>query len=249
MNKSLTMKTIAIIPARYASTRLPGKMLLAATGKPLIQHVVEAVARANTIQRIVVATDDDRILQAVNAFGGTAIMTSPAHRCGTDRIAEAAGLLNLADDDVVVNVQGDEPQLPPECIDRLARIMRTADALMATLATALDAAQAADPNKVKVILNSKGLAMYFSRACIPCDRDAAGGVNYLLHIGIYAYRVRFLKTFAALPPTPAESAEKLEQLRALENGYPLAVAIVDYHGHGIDTPDDYAAFLAACGKR
>ena len=104
-------------------------------------------------------------------------------------------------------------------------------------------AQAADPNKVKVVLNSKGLAMYFSRACIPCDRDAAGGVNYLLHIGIYAYRVRFLKTFAVLPPTPAESAEKLEQLRALENGYSLAVAVVDYHGHGIDTPADYAAFF------
>ena len=237
------MSVIAIIPARYASTRLPGKPLLDQTGKTLIQHVVEAVGTAGAIDRTVVATDDERIRLAVETFGGEAVMTSEACASGTDRLAEAAAKLGLADDDVIVNVQGDEPEMPGACIDRLVELMTAGDAPMATLATALPVSEAADPNKVKVVCNAAGKAMYFSRAPIPFDRDATGDVGYLLHLGIYGYRVSFLRTFAALPPSPAEQIEKLEQLRALEYGYAIAVGVVEYAGAGIDTPDDYAAFV------
>ena len=238
------MTAVVIIPARYAATRLPGKPLLAETGKPLIQHVVEAIRPANRIQRIVVATDDQRIAEAVATFGGQAIMTRADHPCGTDRIREAAVALGLADETIVVNVQGDEPEMPAQLVDKLVELLERSDVPMATLATPLPADQAGDPNKVKVVLDGYGRAMYFSRARIPFDRDPTGQVRYLLHLGIYAYRVGFLKTFAALPPTPAEQAEKLEQLRALEHGHAIVVAVVDYHGRGIDTPADYAAFAA-----
>lgn len=245
------MSAIAIIPARYASSRLPGKPLLAETGKPLIQHCVESVGRAKLIERIVVATDDRRIADAVAAFAGEAVMTSAECRTGTDRLAEAAGKLGLADDDIVVNVQGDEPDMPGECIDRLVVLLGGSPCPMATLATPLAcpelvegaAAEAADPNKVKVALRRDGRAMYFSRAPIPFDRQRAG-VEYLWHLGIYAYRVKFLRQYAALDPTPAEQAEKLEQLRALESGFDIAVGVVDYDGQGIDTPEDYAQFVA-----
>ena len=237
------MSAIAIIPARYGSTRLPGKPLLAETGEPLIRHVVEAVRGAKRIDRVVVATDDRRILDAVVGFGGEAIMTSADHRCGTDRIAEAAEILNLPEDEIVVNVQGDEPEIPPACVDRLVELIAGSDAPMATLASPLPAEQAQDPNKVKVVLDSRSLALYFSRAAIPHDRDKTADVRYLLHVGVYAYRVGFLRRFAAAAPTPLEQAEKLEQLRALENGWAIAVAVVDYHGAGIDTPEDYKAFV------
>ena len=239
------MSVIAIIPARYASVRLPGKPLLAETGRPLIQHVVDAVAAAKSVDRIVVATDDSRILQTVEAFGGEAVLTSENCASGTDRLAEAAGKLGLADDDIVVNIQGDEPDMSGECIDRLTALMAETDAPMATLATPLPDADAGDPNKVKVVCDAAGRAMYFSRSKIPHDRDGAGA-DYLLHLGIYGYRAGFLKTFASLPPSPAEQTEKLEQLRALEYGYAIAVAVVDYAAHGIDTPADYAAFVARC---
>jgi len=238
------MSAVVIIPARYASTRLPGKPLLAETGKPLIQHVVESIRPARRVARIVVATDDRRIADAVAAFGGEAVMTREDHPCGTDRIHEAAGKLHLADEDVVVNVQGDEPDMPAACVDKLIALLEDSEAPMATLATPLEAAQADDPNKVKVVLDGRGRALYFSRSKIPFDRDKSGQVGYLLHLGIYAYRVRFLKTFARLAPTAAEQAEKLEQLRALEHGYAIVVAVVDYRGLGIDTPADYAAFVA-----
>lgn len=237
-----------MIPARYASSRLPGKPLLDESGKCLIQHVVEAVGAAGSVDRIVVATDDERIARAVAAFGGESVMTSRSCRTGTDRLAEAACTLNLCDDDIVVNVQGDEPDIPGCCIDRLIELLLASDAPMATLAAPLDAGCAADPNKVKVVLTAAGddqprRAMYFSRAMIPHDRDGGGCVDYLLHLGVYAYRAGFLKRFAAMTPTPAEQAEKLEQLRALENGFDIAVAVVDYDGCGIDTPEDYAAFV------
>jgi len=264
------MSATAIIPARYGSTRLPGKCLLAETGKPLIQHVVEAVRKARRIGRIVVATDDERIGAAVAAFGGRAVMTSPAHRCGTDRLAEAAAKLGLGDSEIVVNVQGDEPEIPAAAIDRVVELAEglggaaasseSAPAMpkkkgivgmqgiagigMATLVTPLAAEQAGNPNRVKAVLDGRGRALYFSRWPIPFDRDHAGGVRYLLHLGIYAYRVAFLKLFTSLPPTPAEQAEKLEQLRALEHGYTILAAEVDYDGAGIDTPSDYAAFVA-----
>ena len=243
------METVVIIPARYGSTRLSGKPLLAQTGKPLIQHVVEAVRRAGKIGRIVVATDDERIARAVQAFGGQAVMTGAACRTGTDRLAEAAARLRLDDQDIVVNVQGDEPEMPPECVDRLVELLQSSGAPMATLAAPLAADLADNPSKVKVALDRNGRAMYFSRSRIPFDRDGTGQVRYLLHLGIYAYRAGFLKLFASMPPTPAEESEKLEQLRALENGYAIAVAVVDYQGCGIDTPDDYAAFVAKMKTR
>lgn len=238
------METVVIIPARYGSTRLEGKPLLAQTGKCLIQHVVEAVSLSRKISRIVVATDDQRIFDAVTAFGGQAVMTSTSCRTGTDRLAQAAGALGLADDDIVINVQGDEPEMPPECVDLLADLLQSSDSPMATLATPLPADLVDNPNKVKVVLGKTGKALYFSRSRIPFDRDKTGKAQYLLHLGIYAYRAGFLKQFAAMPPTPAEEIEKLEQLRVLENGYSIAAAVVDYDGSGIDTPEDYAAFVA-----
>jgi len=237
------MSVVAIIPARYSSTRLPGKPLLAQTGKTLIQHVVEAVRKARKLEGVVVATDDERILRAVESFGGKAVMTSPAHRCGTDRIAEAAGKLRLKANDIVVNVQGDEPDIPPACIDRLVELIETSRTPMVTLAKPLPAAEADNPNRVKVVQAADGTALYFSRSRIPFDRDAAGKVRYLLHLGVYAYRVGFLKRFSKMEPTPAEVCERLEQLRALENGYRVAVGVVDYDGAGIDTPEDYEAFV------
>jgi 3-deoxy-manno-octulosonate cytidylyltransferase (CMP-KDO synthetase) len=240
------MAVIAIIPARFGSTRLPGKPLLAETGKPLIQHVVEAARKAKSLQRIVVATDDERIAAAVKSFGGEAVMTSVDCRTGTDRLAEAAASLKLAGDDIVVNVQGDEPRMPGECIDALVRLIDGSAAPMATLATPLPAELAGDPNKVKVVCDLRGSAMYFSRAKIPFPRDNPSGGEFLLHLGIYAYRVAFLRQYATLSSTPAEGAEKLEQLRVLEHGYSIAVAKVDYDGRGIDTPEDYADFVARC---
>lgn len=240
------MNAIAIIPARYASTRLPGKPLLDQTGKPLIQHVVQAVESASSVQRIVVATDDARIADAVEAFGGNCVMTRADHPSGTDRIAEAAEKLDLEDQDIVVNVQGDEPEMPAECMDQLVELLTDGACPMATLATPLSDDDAGDPNKVKVVIRADRRALYFSRAQIPFDRDSSRQVRYLLHLGIYAYRVEFLKQYASLTPTPAEQAEKLEQLRALESGFDIAVGVTDYHGRGIDTPGDYEAFVARC---
>ena len=237
------MDAVVIIPARYGSTRLPGKPLLAETGKPLIQHVVEAVRPAKRIRRIVVATDDERIVRAVEGFGGEAVMTGESCRTGTDRLAEAAGHLGLADEEIVVNIQGDEPDIPPECVDRLVELLDESRAAMATLATPLPAADADDPNRVKVVLAADGRAMYFSRARIPHDRDGDGHPQYLLHLGVYAYRVAFLKRYASMAATPAERSEKLEQLRVLENGCDIAVGVVDYDGSGIDTREDYVRFV------
>ena len=242
-------KATVIIPARYASTRLPGKPLLAETGKPLIQHVVEAVRGARRVERIVVATDDRRIADAVAAFGGEAVMTRVDHASGSDRLAEAAGLLGLADDAIVVNVQGDEPEIPPACVDRLVELLADSDAPMATLLTALPPEQARDPNRVKAVTDESGRALCFSRAPIPFDRDATGNVAYKLHLGVYAYRAGFLRLFTQLSPTPAETAEKLEQLRALQHGYAIATAEVEYDGAGIDTPEDYAAFVRRVESR
>ena len=240
------MSVTILIPARYASTRLPGKPLLAETGKPMIQHVVEAVADVSGVSSVVVATDDSRIVEAVERFGGQVVMTRVDHVSGTDRLAEAATLLGLADDDIVVNVQGDEPDIPHSLITTLVDLLETTDAPMATLCTPLPASDVQDPNKVKVVFAGNEQALYFSRAPIPHDRDGDGEcerVKHYLHLGLYAYRVGFLQTFAKLAPTALEQAEKLEQLRALEHGYSIAIRPVDYRGHGIDTPEDYAAFV------
>ncbi len=242
------MTAVAVIPARYASTRFPGKPLADQTGQPLIQHVYERVAQARTIARALVATDDRRIVEAVRAFGGNAVMTRADHPSGTDRVAEvAAGL----DAEIVVNVQGDEPELEPSAIDLLVGLLSDdATSSMATLACPFECvpgADPADPSAVKVVLDCRGRALYFSRSLIPHRRADAGsvgpGCTPLLHLGIYAYRREFLLQLASLPPTPLETAERLEQLRALEHGHSIAVGVVQSAAVGIDTPEDYAAFV------
>ncbi len=236
------MGTTIIIPARYASTRLPGKPLLDRTGKPLIQHVVENARESEVADRVVVATDDNRIFDVVTAFGGEAVMTSEDHTSGTDRLAEATKNLGLPDDEIIVNVQGDEPDIPPQLIARLVSLIDNTDSPMATLCTEISSEDANDPNKVKVVMSETGNALYFSRSKIPFDRDDEG-TTYHLHMGIYAYRCCFLNTFTSLKPTSLEQTEKLEQLRAIENGHTIAIAVVDYNGSGIDTPEDYTEFV------
>ncbi len=237
------MAVVAIIPARLGSTRLPSKPLLNETGKYLIQHVVEQVQQAKGLDDVVVATDDQRIVDACESVGAAAMMTRTDHATGTDRIAEVADKLRLDDDDIVINVQGDEPEIAPACISDLAELLVRAAAPMATLATPLADEEADDPNKVKVVFDLTGRAMYFSRARIPHDRDDAREVQCYLHLGVYAYRAGFLRQFTTLAQTAAERAEKLEQLRALEHGHAIAVGIVGEPGTGIDTPEDYAAFV------
>ena len=242
------MTTVAIIPARLASTRLPGKPLLDQTGKPLIAHVIDAVARCPKIEAIYVATDDQGIARAVEQAGARPVLTSADCRTGTDRLAQAADALGLDDRTIVVNIQGDEPDIPAEAIAALVEALTGADAEMATLACPLATDQAHLPNRVKVVCDRPGRAMYFSRAAIPFDRDGRGA-GHLLHIGAYAYRAGFLRAYARLDSTPCEQAESLEQLRALEHGYRIQVAVVDYDGAGIDTPEDYAAFVARRSSR
>lgn len=234
-----------IIPARYASSRFPGKPLADRTGKPLIQHVVEQVRAARAVERTIVATDDPRIVEAVEAFGGTAMLTAPAHPNGTARIAEVAAKLEAGDDTIIVNVQGDEPELPPSVIDELVEALARDDgAPMATVASPFTAQEKPhDPNIVKVVVDQQGRALYFSRALIPYDRDGAGEHQPLKHAGLYAYRRWLLRRYVTLSPTPLEQTEKLEQLRALEHGYPIAVVKATIDHHGIDTPEQYDAFV------
>lgn len=247
------MSAACIIPARYASTRLPGKPLARETGKFLIQHVYENAARARCFTRVVVATDDRRILEAVESFGGLARMTRADHPSGTDRIAEVAEGL---DAEIIVNVQGDEPDLAPELLERLVALLETSpQAEMATLAARCeDLDEVLSPSVVKVACDAGGRALYFSRSAIPFDRAAyldgrpPRADSFLKHIGVYAYRREFLLRFPTLPQTPLERSESLEQLRALENGCTIMVAEVAYRGRGIDTPEDYAAFVAAWKK-
>ncbi len=243
---------LAVIPARFASTRFPGKPLADATGKPLIQHVVERAREATLVGRVVVATDDRRIHDAVLAFGGEAVMTGE-HPNGTSRIAEAVDLLEEGGREsfsMVVNVQGDEPEVPAATIDALIRgLAGDADADMATLASPFDADEDPhNPNVVKLVLDRLGRAMYFSRSVIPYDRDAEllgtrPRVTMYKHPGLYAYRRAFLAEYPTLEPTPLEEAEKLEQLRVLEHGRRIAVIHAPAPHPGIDTPEQYAAFV------
>ncbi len=239
------MKTIVCIPARYASTRFPGKVLAQDTGKYLIQHTWEQARKAKLAQRVVIAADDEKIVRAAREFGAECVLTSTAHQSGTDRIAEAVG---HSDADIIINVQGDEPQINPGHIDYLARLLlESPEAPMATLATGFASReQILDPNVVKVVVDANGRAIYFSRSVIPYDRERAGAGDtghYLRHIGIYAYRRDFLLRITALPQTPLEKLEKLEQLRAIENGFTILVGKVEHTSEGIDTPEQYAAFV------
>jgi 3-deoxy-manno-octulosonate cytidylyltransferase (CMP-KDO synthetase) len=232
-----------VIPARYGSTRFPAKILAAETGQPLVQHVVDRVRRCRLVREVIVATDDERIAAALEPFGTRCAMTSPAHQSGTDRIAEVAAGLT---DDVIVNVQGDEPEIEPDIVDRLIERLATTAEDMATAATPFpQGADPADPNLVKVVLGLDGRAVYFSRSLIPHHRDRASpaAAAYYLHLGIYAYRRAFLLEFASWQPTPLELTEKLEQLRALEHGRSIGVLTVKRATHGIDTPEQYADFV------
>ncbi len=237
-----------VIPARYGSTRLPGKALLSMGGKPMLQWVYEA-ARQSKAREVFVATDDERIAQAARGFGAQVVMTDANHASGTDRIAEVSRVMKWGAEEIVVNVQGDEPLMPPKLIDRVAQMLEThASAAIATLAspvTSLD--ELFDPNAVKVVTDAEGRALYFSRAPVPWDRDgAAGGLasqksfaNARRHLGLYAYRVGALQRLASLAPSLLEQQEKLEQLRALENRLEIRVLdAAERPGQDVNTPED-----------
>lgn len=240
------MRFCVLIPARYGSTRFPGKPLARIAGRPMIEYV-HRVAVDSGATRVAVATDDERITAACQAFGAEVVVTRADHASGTDRLAEAASLLRLDDDEVVVNLQGDEPLLPPTLPSEAAATLdgeRVAP--MGTLATAVrDVREALDPNVVKVVRDAQGYALYFSRAPIPWDRTGYGteaavpAAGTLRHLGIYAYRVGFLKTYPKLAPAPIERVESLEQLRALWHGYRIRLAeATRAPGPGVDAPED-----------
>lgn len=246
------MRTIGVIPSRYGSTRFPGKPLCMICGKPMIQWVVEAVRKAERLDDVIVATDDERIAVAVAAFGGKAIMTPSDLPSGTDRVAMAAA--PIADDDIVINIQGDEPLIDPALIDTLAGRM-AGDKAWSMATAACPVASIDDLNArsvVKVVLAADGAALYFSRLPIPCRRDGnpdlASGL-YLRHLGIYAYRGAFLKRFVAAPPSPLEKSESLEQLRALEMGAKILVVKATDTGVGVDTPGDVPRIEAVLRER
>lgn len=243
------MTAVIVIPARHASTRLPGKPLLKQTGKYLIQHVYERARLSRRAAAVLVATDDPRIVAAVVGFGGQVVLTRKDHPSGTDRIAEVARQI---DGDILVNVQGDEPLIDPESLDALIESLQNdPGAAMATLATPiLSAEQYHNPNCVKVVLDDAGNALYFSRSPLPHVRDgqpdfAARPARFLQHVGIYAYRREALFAFAAAPPATLEKLEKLEQLRALGLGWRIRVGQIEQPSLGVDTYEDYQRFVTA----
>ncbi|MDL2315958.1 3-deoxy-manno-octulosonate cytidylyltransferase [Desulfovibrio sp. OttesenSCG-928-A18] len=233
----------AIIPARYASSRFPGKPLLLLHGRPMFRHVWERASRCPQLASVTLATDDERIMDAARAHGVPALLTSSAHRSGTDRIFEAARLLGLPPEAVVVNIQGDEPALNPEALGELLSAFSDPGVQAATLAHALDPADFDRPDKVKVVLAANGDALYFSRAPIPFSRDGQRPRPALGHIGIYAFSMRCLQRFVELPPSSLENTEMLEQLRLLENGIPIRVVRTQKNAPGIDRPEDVARVL------
>jgi 3-deoxy-manno-octulosonate cytidylyltransferase (CMP-KDO synthetase) len=247
------MRCAIVIPARYASSRLPGKPLLRETGKYLVQHVYEQALQARRAEEVLVATDDPRIAAAVAGFGGRAVLTRRDHPSGTDRVAEVARRL---DADVVINLQGDEPLVDPAALDLLPALLeRDGDADVATLAVPLASAeQWHNPNCVKVVCDAAGRALYFSRSPIPYVRDgrpdfAARPPRFLQHLGVYAYRRPFLLALASLPPEPLEQLEKLEQLRVLALGRRIQVGVVRQAAIGVDTYEDYERFVHAYRQR
>jgi 3-deoxy-manno-octulosonate cytidylyltransferase (CMP-KDO synthetase) len=245
VERGSALAAVVVIPARYGSTRFPAKIVAAETGKPLVQHVVEQARQCARVCEVIVAVDDARIVAALRPYETRCVMTAASHQSGTDRIAEVAR--SLPDQiDVIVNVQGDEPEIEPQIIDDLVARLETTDDDMATAATPFpDGADVNDPNLVKVVMGVDGRAIYFSRAAIPFRRDTTWALNpaYYLHLGIYAYRRDFLLQFASWQPTPCELTERLEQLRALEHGRSMYVLKVQRATHGIDTPAQYAEFV------
>jgi 3-deoxy-manno-octulosonate cytidylyltransferase (CMP-KDO synthetase) len=235
-------KVIAIIPARYHSNRFEGKPLAPILGKPMIQHVVERARKVELLSRVVVATDDSRIYDAVKLFGGEVVMTRSDHASGTDRLAEAAELIDISEHDIVVNIQGDQPLFPAAVVEQVAGPMLEDPALpMSTLIYKIIRPQEIDdPNHVKTVFDRHGNALYFSRASIPFQRNPAESrkPTYYKHLGFYAYRKGFLLTFVSLPEGEWERFEKLEQLRALEYGYTIRVVLTEYDSIEVDTPKD-----------
>ena len=248
------MSVLVVIPARYASVRFPGKPLALLAGKPMIQHVYEQVAGAACAEEVIIATDDERIMAAAAKFGAKTMMTNPAARSGSERVAEVARSRQAQ---VVINVQGDEPLMRADMVDQVAEFLEAHQAVpMASLMTPLtQEPDAASPNVVKVVTDRDGFALYFSRAPIPFQRaDAAGqpGPRYYKHIGIYGYQRHFLLQFPSLAPTRLEQCEQLEQLRALEHGYRIKLLQTAHDSIGVDTPDDLRRverLLADAGKR
>jgi len=252
------MSAIVIIPSRYQSSRFPGKPLAPIRNKPMIQHVYERAKSAVSVTEVIVATDSRLIFEAVNGFGGKAVMTSVAHQSGTDRLAEAAGILFAegCKADIIVNVQGDEPMIYPDMVDSVVGILEDQKADIGTLVRKMENPEEIfDPNVVKAVFNDKGYALYFSRAAVPYHREMfspealklkglesihTGDAGFFMfkHIGIYAYRTDALKKFTELPPSRLEQTEKLEQLRALENGMSIKVRETTHETIGVDTPGD-----------
>ncbi len=244
--ESQQSRACVVIPARMASTRLPGKMLLRETGRSLIEHTYEAATKALLPEQVVIATDHEDIAAEVSRFGGTALMTDPNHASGADRVAEVAQALTQFD--LFINLQGDEPEIDPAAIDQVVSILRDdPQTPMATLAAPIsDPEQINDPSNVKVVFDREGKALYFSRSPIPFVRDKAVAATeglYYHHVGLYGYRREFLVELSSLPISPLEQAEKLEQLRVLEAGIDIRVGQIKVAAPGIDTPADYAAFV------
>ena len=239
------MSFTVIIPARFASSRLPGKPLADIAGKPMIQHVFEK-AQQSGASRVIIATDNEQVEKAAKAFGAEVCMTSEAHNSGTERLAEVVSKLGIADDEIIVNIQGDEPLIPPVIVSQVAENLAKFNVNMATLAVKIhEAEELFNPNAVKVVLDAEGYALYFSRATIPWDRDrfAEGletvGDNFLRHLGIYGYRAGFIRRYVNWQPSPLEHIEMLEQLRVLWYGEKIHVAVAqEVPGTGVDTPED-----------
>jgi 3-deoxy-manno-octulosonate cytidylyltransferase (CMP-KDO synthetase) len=229
-------KILGVIPARFSSSRFPGKVLASIASRPMLQHVYERASQARYLSSIIIATDDERIFQVARSFGARVRMTRPDHPSGTDRVAEVASAENC---DIVVNIQGDEPLIDPSAIDAaILPMAHDSEIQMATLKKRIeDSSEVANPNVVKVVTDLAGDAIYFSRHTIPYDRDGAG-VPVFKHIGLYLYRRDFLLAYPTLPVGPLEQAERLEQLRALENGFKIRVVETDYESLGVDTPQD-----------
>lgn len=229
-------KILGVIPARFGSSRFPGKVLASLASKTMLQHVFERAEQAHYLTRTIIATDDQRVCDAARAFGAPVRMTRADHASGTDRVAEVASAEDAA---VIVNIQGDEPFIDPAAIDAaILPMVHEHGTLMATLKKKIeDSREIGDPNVVKVVTNREGDAIYFSRSPIPYDRENSGQAYYK-HIGLYVYRRDFLLSYSALPVGPLEKAEKLEQLRALENGYSIRVVETEYESWGVDTPED-----------
>ncbi len=229
-----------IIPARYGSCRLSGKPLMQIAGKTMIQRVYQRAVSAENISEVFVATDDIRIADAVQSFGGNHIMTSDLNRSGTDRVAQAAELIGLVDDDIVVNLQGDQPLIEPACLDEVsAPFLKEPEVCMSTLACIItNKREISDPKDVKVVFDACGDALYFSRSTIPCSRDNDDSIKIYKHLGVYAYTYKFLKIYSKLPETRLEKIEKLEQLRAMEHGYKIKVVVTKYDSPEVDIPED-----------